>query len=177
MTDTQITVQAPSVMSDLKTGSSIAVDGCCLTVVDQTNDSFTADFMPETTKKTIMGQYQVGQLVNLERAMPANGRFEGHVVSGHVECIGEVIKIQQDGNAQLLTIQVADLLAKYMIPKGSITINGISLTVVDVDRNRFSVSIIPHTWKVTNLHQLKECSQVNIETDLMAKYVEKMMKN
>ncbi len=173
----QIVIDAPDeIIGELKKGSSIAVDGACLTVVEISDNSFTADFMPETAGKTIISTYEIDQLVNLELTMRANGRFEGHIVSGHVEGIGEITDIQSDSNAQVLTIKLADELMKYIVPKGSIAINGISLTVIDVPDNQFTVSIIPHTWEITNLHTLEVGGKVNVETDLLGKYVEKLIK-
>ena len=175
--DGQIFISASEeLIVQLKKGSSIAVDGVCLTVVELLDNTFTADFMPETAKKTIIGGYKVDQLVNLELAMPASGRFEGHIVTGHVESVGKIISMESDGNAYVLNIQLADELMKYVVPKGSITVNGISLTVISVSDDEFTVSIIPHTWELTNLHDLKVGGSVNIETDLLGKYVEKLTK-
>ncbi len=177
LTEGQLVIEVPDkIISDLKKGSSIAVDGVCLTVVELSDDAFTSDFMPETTQKTIIGNYKNNQLVNLELAMRADGRFEGHIVSGHVEDVGKITDIQSDSNAYVLTIQISDELIRYVVPKGSITINGISLTVVGVSDNELTVSIIPHTWEVTNLHNLKIEDKVNVETDLFGKYVEKLIK-
>ncbi len=175
LTDGQLTIEAPDVISNLKKGSSIAVDGACLTVIELSDTAFTVDFMPETAKKTIILGYNVGDLVNLESAMKADGRFEGHMVTGHVEKMSEIADIQSDGNAHILTIKISNELKKYIVPKGSITINGISLTVVDVKNDRFTVSIIPHTWKMTNLHALQIGDKVNLETDIMAKHIEKLI--
>ncbi len=173
-TDTQIKIEAPDVVSDLKKGSSVAVDGACLTVTELTDGGFSADFMPETAQKTIIENYKEGDLVNLELPMSANGRFEGHMVTGHVEGTGDVTDVRSDGNAYVLTIQMPDELTKYVVPKGSITTNGISLTVVGVSDGEISVSIIPHTWEVTNLSLLKVGNKVNLETDILAKHLEKL---
>ncbi|MBN2095883.1 riboflavin synthase [Candidatus Peregrinibacteria bacterium] len=173
-TDTQLMVEAPAIVTNLKKGSSIAVDGVCLTVTELSDSGFSADFMPETAQKTIIGNYKKGAQVNLELPMPANGRFEGHMVTGHVEEAGEIIDIRPDGNAHILTIRMPERLMKYVAEKGSVTINGISLTVISVSDNDFTVSIIPHTWEVTNLSLLKTGDQVNLETDILAKYLEKL---
>ena len=175
LTDGQIVVECADVVGKLKKGSSISVDGVCLTAVELTKNSFIADFMPETSSKTLIGNYKTDSLVNLELPMPADGRFEGHIVTGHVEGMGEVRDIKEDGNAYLLAIRIPNNLTKYVVPKGSITINGISLTVVDVQDNQFTVSIIPHTWSITNLHLLNVGDKINLETDILAKHVEKLL--
>ena len=172
LTESQIVIQAPSLISDLKKGGSVAVDGVCLTVIELLSDSFSADFMPETAQKTIIENYKEGSLVNLELPMRPQDRFEGHIVTGHVEARGEVLDIQADGN--VLTIQLPTELDRYIVPKGSITLNGISLTVADVKNGQFTVSIIPHTWKETNLHTLNNGDKVNVETDILAKHIEKL---
>jgi len=173
--DSRLKIMAPEIIPDLKKGSSVAVDGVCLTVVELSDETFTADFMPETATKSIIGTYQKSDAVNLELPLSADGRFEGHMVTGHVEETGEVADIQSDGNAYNLTIKIPTVLDRYVVPKGSIAVNGISLTVVDVKEGQFTVSIIPHTWEVTNLHTLKTGDKVNIETDVLAKHVEKLV--
>ena len=175
LTENQLVIEAPEIISDLKKGSSIAVDGVCLTVVDLSDQTFTADFMPETTKKTIILGYNSGNLVNLELPMKADGRFEGHMATGHVEGVGEIMDIHTSGNSHVLAVKIPDELVKYVVQKGSIALNGISLTVIDIQDNQFTVSIIPHTWEVTNLHALNVGDKVNIETDIMAKHLEKLM--
>jgi len=174
-TDNRLIIKAPENVADLKKGSSVAVDGVCLTVSELSDNGFSADFMPETAQKTLIGQYKEGGCVNLELPMKVNSRFEGHMVTGHVEGRGEIINIQTDGNAHILTIRMPQTLMKYVTEKGSVTINGISLTVVDVSDNMFTVSIIPHTWETTNLRLLKAGDQVNLETDILAKYIEKLL--
>lgn len=175
LTPTQLTIEAPSIVSEIKLGSSIAVDGCCLTATTFDDQVFTADYMPETAQKTIMGSYKVGQLVNLELPMKANGRFDGHIVTGHVEGLGEVVSIFEEGNAYLVTLKIPEKLDRYIVDKGSIVINGISLTVVKISDLNLTVSVIPHTWQLTNLHCLKVADKVNVETDIIAKHIEKMM--
>ena len=174
-TDTQIKVEAHDAVSDLKKGSSIAVDGVCLTVTELSDSGFSADFMPETAQKTIIGKYKEGSMVNLELPMKADARFEGHMVTGHVEGAGEVMDVQSDGNAYVLTIKISDDMKKYVVEKGSVSINGISLTVASMSDDKFSVSIIPHTWEVTNLSLLKVGNKVNLETDILAKHLEKLL--
>ena len=169
-----IRIKAPEVINELKIGSSIAVDGACLTVVEKTKDSFTADVMPITFEKTVLGGKKKGDLVNLELAMKNTDRFEGHVVSGHVEDTAELSEQKIEENSYRLTFKLPTGLTKYVVPQGSISLNGISLTVADVKDGQFSVCIIPHTWDVTNFHKLKIGDKVNVETDLMAKYAEKL---
>lgn len=174
--DGKLAIEAPDVISELKNGSSIAVNGICLTVTSFSDEGFEADYMPETTDKTAIGDWKAGDMVNLELAMLASDRFEGHMVSGHVEAAAEMTEVKMDKNAHELTVKIPDSLTKYVIPKGSITLDGISLTVIDIQKNKVTVGIIPHTWKATNLHTLKIGDKVNVETDLMAKHLEKLIK-
>ena len=171
----KIIIDAPNVIDGLKIGSSIAVDGACLTVVEKVDDSFTADVMPITFEKTVLGSREKGDLVNLELAMQSGSRFEGHVVSGHVEDVAELSEQKIEENAYRLKFKLNPGLMRYVVPQGSISLNGISLTVADTEDEQFSVCIIPHTWDVTNFHKLKIGDKVNVETDLMAKYAEKLI--
>ena len=198
----KLEIKCPELLADLKKGSSVAVDGVCLTAVTLSKTSFTADVMPETLSKTVLGDRKKGALVNLELAMQMGARFEGHMVSGHVEGKAKLLDIKLDDNAYLLTFRIGGELdsnwtrivtnpipirypsensmknlSRYVIPKGSIALNGISLTVVDIQDNIFSVSIIPHTWDTTNLHTLKVGDKVNVETDMLTRYAEKLMNN
>jgi riboflavin synthase len=175
LTESQIIVEAPQIADELVKGSSIAVDGACLTVVGLTEDSFFADFMPETLSKTVIGKYKIGHVVNLELPLTLNGRIEGHIVTGHVDSVGEISDITQDSNSYILTIKIPKKLDRQIVEKGSIAVNGISLTVISSKDSKFSVGIIPHTWKLTNLHALKKGDKVNIETDVLAKHIEKLM--
>jgi len=175
LTANQLTVEAPAISRRLKKGGSISVDGACLTVVGLSGGSFTADVMPETRKKTIISSYKIGSSVNLELPLKADGRFEGHIVTGHIDGVGELTDVKRESNAYVLTIKIPAKLIKYIVQKGSVAVNGISLTVNDVKNDRFSVSIIPHTWKITDLHTLKTEGRVNLETDILAKYAEKMI--
>lgn len=175
ITKDKIVVKTPTLIKELKIGSSIATDGTCLTVIEKNGEMFTADVMPITFEKTVLGERSKGDLVNLELAMQHTDRFEGHVVSGHIEGVSELTNMKLVENAYYLTFSFVPELMKYIVPQGSIAINGISLTVAEVQNNEFSVSIIPHTWENTNLHELEKGDKVNIETDLMAKYAEKLM--
>jgi len=169
-----LTVQAPEVTHELKIGSSIAVDGACLTVVKKDKASFEADVMPVTFERTTLGERKKGDLVNLELAMLGSRRFEGHVVGGHVEGRAELLEMKIVEGAYELRFRLPEGLSRYVVRTGSIALNGISLTVVDIEEDQFKVSIIPHTWEHTNLHTLKVGDKVNIETDILAKYAEKL---
>lgn len=174
-TDHQITIKAPKLVKELKKGSSISVDGVCLTVRKKEKDTFEADVMPVTYEKTLLGERKPSDLVNLELAMLGSKRFEGHVVSGHVEGTAELSEMKIVENAYELSFEIDSELTRYIVPEGSIAINGISLTVMSVDEESFKVSIIPHTCDNTNLHKLQIGDKVNVETDLLAKYAEKLM--
>jgi len=175
LTNSQIIIDAPQIADKLIKGSSVAVDGVCLTVIGLTDTGFTADFMPETLKKTVIGKYKAGSLVNLELPLTLNGRIEGHIVTGHVDEVGEIIDIKSDSNSHVLTIKVSKKLDRQIVQKGSVAVNGISLTVISSKDNKFTVGIIPHTWKLTNLHTLKKGDKVNVETDVLAKHLEKLI--
>lgn len=166
--------QTPTFL-DYSIGSSIAVDGVCLTVIDIQNGSVGFEVMPETVSKTRLQSIQVGDLLNIEFPMAASARFEGHIVQGHVDGCGKIGSIAEDGNSHIFWVNIPLSLSKYLVPKGSVTINGISLTVVEVRDESFSVAIIPHTWEVTNISTLKVGSLVNIEVDVMAKYMERLI--
>lgn len=170
-----LTIQGNIIFEDLKIGDSIAVNGVCLTVVTFSQDKFTANVMNETLNRSSLGELKKGSYVNLERAMSANGRFGGHIVSGHIDGTGEVLSIRRDDNAIWYTIKVNDNLMKYIVQKGSIAIDGISLTIARVNEDSFSVSIIPHTAKETILSHKRVGDNVNIENDVIGKYVEKLI--
>lgn len=170
-----ITITCQKVLEDSKIGDSIAVNGVCLTVTQMGNDYFTADVMNETMSRSCLGDLKPGDPVNLERAMQMNGRFGGHIVSGHIDGTGTITEITKDDNAYWYTVQIKPELLKYIVEKGSITINGISLTVAGVDKDSFCVSVIPHTRKETNLFALGVGSVVNLECDLIGKYVEQIL--
>ena len=166
---------AEKILDDLKTGDSVAVNGICLTVTACLEDGFTADVMHETLNRSALIQLSLGQHVNLERAMPANGRFGGHIVAGHVDGTGKITEIRRDDNAVWYTIQASPQIMKYIVTKGSVTVDGISLTVAKVSETDFSISAIPHTVKITVLGERKEGDIVNLETDIIGKYVEKLI--
>jgi len=163
------------IFSDLKLGDSIAVNGICLTVTSINGNVFTADVMNETLSRSSIGELKNGSNVNLERAMSANGRFGGHIVSGHIDGTGKISAIKKDDIAIWYTLKTNSKIMRYIIEKGSITIDGISLTVAKVERDNFSVSIIPHTAEETVLSEKKIGSIVNLENDVVGKYIEKFM--
>lgn len=176
----KICIESGFVTSDAKgkalaIGDSIAVNGACLTVVDFFSSGFTADVMPETFRRTGLGELSKGCPVNLERAMAADGRFGGHIVSGHIDGCGKILQIEEEGNAVLITISAGDGILRQVAEKGSIAIDGISLTVAEVTGQDFTVSLIPHTVKMTNLRSRKVGDMVNLETDVLAKYVERLL--
>lgn len=170
-----LTIKAKKVLEDTKIGDSIAVNGICLTVTALSSDSFTADVMHETINRSSLSKLKYGSKVNLERAMPVNGRFGGHIVSGHVDGTGTITKIQADDNAIWYKIQANQQILKYIVEKGSITIDGISLTVAKVSETDFSISAIPHTVEQTILKEKRQGDIVNLETDILAKYIEKLL--
>lgn len=170
-----LTIQGRKIFEDLKIGDSVAVNGVCLTVTSFSKNIFIADVMNETLIRSSLGDLSDGSLVNLERAMAANGRFGGHIVSGHIDGTGRIIKVQRDDNAVWYTITTSDNLMKYIVEKGSIAIDGISLTVAKVDCKSFSVSIIPHTAKETVLSHRSVGDNVNLENDIIGKYVDKLI--
>ena len=172
-----LTISADKVLRDCNLGDSIAVNGICLTVTKFDNDSFTVDVMNETVRKTTLYKLTQNSYVNLERAMLVNSRFGGHIVSGHIDGTGTISDIKKDGIAFIYKINTTKEITKYIINKGSITIDGISLTVVSVSDTSFTVSIIPHTMTVTILGKKKIGDMVNLENDCIAKYVEKMLDN
>lgn len=171
----RLEVSARTVLSDAKLGDSIAVNGVCLTVVAQGADWFAADVSAETLRRTSLKQAAAGTRVNLERAMAANGRFGGHIVQGHVDGTGEFQEARPSGDGWVLRIGFPPELARYIVEKGSITVDGISLTVAALGETWFEIAVIPHTWKVTNLGTLARAATVNLEVDIIAKYVERMM--
>lgn len=175
----RITIAAARVPKELKPGDSVAVSGVCLTAVDIKPKSFCADLAPETWMRTSFSRMQDSTLVNLELPMKADGRFGGHIVQGHVDGVGKLIgleRIEDSGNFWL-RIELPREVEKYTVHKGSISIEGISLTVAQLDGKSCTVAIIPHTVEITNLNSLKPGDPVNLEADLIAKYVEKMMTN
>ena len=169
-----LAIKAKKVLERTKIGDSIAVNGVCLTVTSLQPDGFTADVMAETIRRSSLGSCKVGSQVNLERAMAADGRFGGHIVAGHVDGTGCILRIEKDDNAVWFTIHAEPNLLRYVVEKGSIAVDGISLTVAAVSSDAFSVSTIPHTVSCTNLCQKHKNDVVNLETDILGKYVEKL---
>lgn len=171
----KLTLQGNKVLEGTQLGDSIAVNGVCLTVIHQNRDEFTVDVMAETLAKTNLGDLKSGSRVNLERALQLKTRLGGHLVSGHVDGVGHIRRITPWGIAQLFEISAPSTLLSFTLPKGSIAIDGISLTVIDVVDDYFTVSLIPHTFEETTLGLKKIGSTVNLETDLIGKYVARFM--
>ena len=171
----RITVAATTVLDGTRIGDSIAVNGVCLTVVAMGNGEFTADVMPETLRKSGLGQLHAGDPVDLERAMPADGRFGGHIVSGHIDGVGRVREVRPEGNARIFTIEAPREVLALVVEKGSIAIDGISLTVASVSATSFTVSIIPHTAAETVLATRRAGDTVNLENDIIGKYVQRLL--
>lgn len=159
-------------LADYKIGDSMAINGVCLTCVAKAGDAFTVDVMPETFRRTIFSESRVGDLVNLELAMSANARFEGHLVTGHVDSVARLVTKESDETALVLSFAFPKGLEGQIVGQGSIAVNGVSLTVVSAEKGQFSVSLIPHTAKETNLARLKTGDKVNIETDILVKYMQ-----
>jgi len=173
----RITISAVDVSQELKAGDSVSVSGVCLTAIDIEPGSFCADLAPETWQRTSFSRMHEGALVNLELPMKADGRFGGHIVQGHVDGVGKVIALERIGDSEnfWLRIELPREVEKYTVYKGSVCIEGISLTVAKLEGRECTVAIIPHTVEMTNLKSLKSGDPVNLEADLIAKYVEKMM--
>lgn len=177
----RLTIRAPEDMQDdtansiCRVGDSVAVNGCCLTVVATDGPHWSFQAGPETLAKTNLGGLQPGHGVNLERSLPADGRLGGHFVQGHIDGVGEVAEIERDGEWVVMWFRVPEELAAQMVPKGSVAVDGVSLTLVEVERDRFSVALIPHTLDVTTLGDRRVGDAVNIETDVLGKYVQKFL--
>ncbi|MCW2277199.1 riboflavin synthase [Heliophilum fasciatum] len=171
----RIRIDAAAIMNDVHLGDSIAVNGICLTVVAFDGRGFEADVMAETLRRTSLAQVKPGTAVNVERAMRADGRFGGHLVSGHIDGVGTIRKQTQVDIAVLTEIACEAELLKYMIPQGSVAIDGISLTIVDVRSDGFQISLIPHTGQMTTLGFKKAGDLVNLEVDVLAKYIERLL--
>ena len=167
-----------SFVKSLRKGSSVAINGVCLTLKNSPSGrKFNVDLMPESIKRTSFSDLKKGDLVNLELAMSTNERFEGHIVQGHVDGVAKLGSVKKQGNSRLLAFAVPNLLTKYIAEKGSIAVNGISLTVIGTKGNQFTVGIIPYTWENTMIKQLKTGDKVNVEVDIIAKYLERLVKN
>lgn len=170
-----LTISARTVLQSCRKGDSIAVNGICLTVTSFTASCFTADVMPETLDRSCLGRLTRGNQVNLERAMPADGRFGGHMVSGHIDGTGTVTAIRRDANAVWYTVDTTPAILRYIVEKGSVAIDGISLTAARVTDRNFCVSVIPHTVDHTNLSGRRIGDTVNLENDCIGKYLEKLL--
>lgn len=171
----KLSIKANKVLTDTKLGDSIAVNGVCLTVTFLANDYFVADVMPESMRKTNMGLLKIGEKVNLERALTLNSRLGGHIVSGHIDGIAKIIEIQKEDNATRVTIKATDKILKYIISEGSVTLDGVSLTVATLNKDSFTVSLIPHTAEVTTLLNKSIGAVINVENDVIGKYVERLL--
>lgn len=171
----RLSINAEQIFEDTKVGDSIAVSGVCLTVAELGRNVFSADVMNETLRRSGLGELVVGGRVNLERAMQLNGRFGGHIVSGHIDGTGQIVKKERDDNAVWVTVSAQESIMKYIVEKGSIAIDGISLTVARVTQESFAVSLIPHTGKNTTLLDKKPGETVNLENDIVGKYIERFM--
>ena len=171
----RVEISCAAILADMKIGDSISTNGVCLTVVDFGENFFAADVMPETLRRTSLAELNRGGLVNLERALKVGDRFGGHIVSGHIDGVGKILGIRAEGNALLVDVAAENFLLRHIAPKGSVALDGISLTVVDAGAENFSVSMIPHTRAVTNFSGKRVGSPVNIETDILAKYVDRLL--
>jgi riboflavin synthase len=162
-------------ISGIPLGGSIAVNGVCLTAVETPDGQVVLDLVAETLDRSTLGALQPGDPVNLERPMPADGRFDGHIVQGHVDGVGEVRAIEQEGEGRRMRVRVPDDLARYLVEKGSVTIDGVSLTVASIDGSEIEIALIPHSLEVTTLGLRSVGEKVNLEIDVLAKYVEKLL--
>lgn len=170
-----LTIGAAYILDDLKSGDSVAVDGVCLTVKRLTGNGFSADVMHETVERTKLWTLRPGSPVNLERAMPANGRFGGHIVAGHIDGTGTIRSVKKDENAVRFAIGASPAVLRYIVEKGSVAVDGVSLTVTQVTERTFEVSVIPHTAENTVLGSARAGDTVNVECDCIGKYVEKLL--
>ena len=171
----KLTITAKKVLENTNLGDSIAVNGVCLTVTALGKDGFTADVMPESMSKTNMGRLKPGDRVNLERALTLSSRLGGHIVSGHIDGVGDIINMEKDDNAVRVTLTSVPKVMKYIISEGSVALDGVSLTVAHLGDNDFTVSLIPHTAQVTTLLDKKVGDKLNIENDVVGKYVERLL--
>ncbi len=169
------TIEIKNFLQDIKIGSSISCDGACLTVVEKTKDSFTVELMPETLRLTKFADSKIGDLINLEKSLKIGERIDGHFVMGHVDGVGVVKKIIKEGEYTDLIIKVPKKIIKYLAYKGSASINGVSLTIAGAGRDWFKVCLITHTLEITNLSELKAGDKVNIEVDMIARYLEGLL--
>ena len=170
-----LAIEGPAWVDELAVGSSVAVNGVCLTVVAVSDGAFRVEVVPETLRRTNLGDLAIGRRVNLERAARIGDRLDGHLVSGHVDAVGQLLSMDREGEARWLTIAAPEAVMRYVVPKGSIAVDGMSLTVAARAEDRFQVTIIPHTWRVTNLCERKPGDRVNLEADIIGKYVERLV--
>jgi riboflavin synthase len=173
----RFSIEASKVLEDAEIGSSISVNGVCLTVIKISGKAFSVDVIEETLKKTNLGSFAIGTKVNLERAMKIQERLDGHFVLGHVDATGNIIGIKELSNSHEIRISYPEEFDKYLINVGSIAVDGISLTVAELGKDFFKIGIIPHTWENTNFSSKKKDDKVNLEFDVIGKYVERMMKH
>ncbi|MCF7846016.1 MAG: riboflavin synthase [Candidatus Peribacteraceae bacterium] len=173
--NTVFTIAAPCTAKNLKKGDSVAINGACHTVVQKTGSSFVVESMPETLRRTNFGDFKTGTKVNLERPVGVSGSFDGHFVSGHIDGVAKILKIEKDKNSKIFTLEIPKNLAKLVVEKGSVALDGISLTVISTRGVEITVGIIPHTLKETNLGIRKVGEKINVEADLLAKHVAKLL--
>jgi len=171
----RIRVRANKIMDDLKIDDSVSLNGVCQTVVSRTNNSFDVEAVEETLRKTTLSKLKQGDKLNLERAAALGDRMGGHLVQGHVDCVGNILSVNPESTGRLVWISFPQRYSKYIVQQGSICIHGISLTVAKAELGKFMISIIPHTWDVTVLKDMKTGSEVNLEFDIIGKYVENML--
>jgi len=173
--DPRFYIQSDLDLSKIDIGASVCHAGCCLTVVETDGDVFATDVSAETLSKTTLSEWTKGTKINLEPSLKVGDELGGHIVSGHVDGVATIVSISQEGDSHRLTIEASQDLAKFIAPKGSVALDGISLTVNEVNNNQFGINIIPHTWDVTTLGQRKVGDKLNIEIDLMARYAARLM--
>ena len=173
--DYRLVINGDKVLEDVKLGDSISVNGACLTVVEFDENSFAVDLAPETLRRTSLGQAGAGRAVNLERALAAHDRMGGHIVQGHVDATGTITGLVPEADCHIMEIEAPDSLAPYIVEKGFIAVDGISLTVVQRTELRFTISVIPFTMQNTSLQELRVGERVNLEADILAKYVESLL--
>lgn len=169
----RLEVRAPEILAEVKIGDSVAVNGACVTVTARIEDSFACDLVPETLARTNLGTLQPGEEVNLELPMRAGGRLDGHIVQGHVDVVGTIRSRRRVGAQEMLEVTVPFELTRYLAPKGSVSVDGVSLTIMDVNKDRFRVALIPHTVETTTLGKKLQGAAVNVEVDVISKYVER----
>lgn len=173
----RLIIREPKISAETAVADSISVNGCCLTVVEVSGDTFAFQAGPETLTRTNLGKLAAGSPVNLERALAVGGRLGGHFVSGHIDGVGEVLRRDDHGDWSFFWFSVPKAIARQMAPKGSIAVDGVSLTIVDSEPDRFSVALIPYTLAVTTLGSRQAGDQVNLETDILAKYVQRLFES